>query len=62
MNQYYQGWLEVTSRTDKIHLYLFLAVLTGFIWYKLWLYQHYRLTLTVFLIVVAAAIGEGLLH
>jgi hypothetical protein len=36
MNAYYQSWVEIVARIDRLQLQLFLIVLTGY-----WLYRGY---------------------
>lgn len=35
MNVYYQNWVEVVASLDRLQLYLFLIVLTGY-WINRW--------------------------
>ena len=61
MNVYYQNWVEIVARIDRLQLELFLIVLTGY-WLNRWYInrQQFVFVGAGFSLVMVAALTEPL--
>lgn len=60
MTEYQQAFLELMQQRDTMYLGIFILVVVGFLWYKLWLKPLFKLVLAVAGLLVGLALAWGL--
>lgn len=59
MTTYHQAWLFLHQQRDMLYLTVFLAMATGFYWYRFGLHRFYWPVLAMAMVMLAAGIGWG---
>jgi hypothetical protein len=60
MTPYYDAWIDLIRQRDIFYLEILAAAITGYSWYRLWLWRFFRWSLILAILAVIAGLLWGL--